>query len=1519
MGDFEYVKYEDDCQSDIDLGVGWLVYQIKQKPSGTRLSESISSDLPSYLYELVKHDYRCNSRIQRFINPAQSFSVEQSYINLAIVETAEQLQKEKRLCHSQSSNAVMDKFEEIYGTKTQIDIQDIFKTCKDNEKKVIVFGRAGIGKSTFCRYVVHQWASGAIWQEYDLIALIPLRSLTEQYYPPLPAGVNYGLVDVLRKACFSSNYPLSDTDVNLLQLQYRKSRILWLLDGYDEIVLPAPEYLKHLLEQLLRAPHHIVTSRPYLNTLSYGVRMEIIGFTDENIPKYIKQFFEQVECESDRSSADEQRLSNFLALNCSIWGIAHIPINLELICSVWSNTDWSETEAMTITMLYEKLSEWICRRYLEKQKRLSTEDINRMRKRDVYLHCKSELAFLESLAFRGMENRAIILSPKLLEEAEIESSCSLTYHPHLLNIGVLKSLTRQGTGTQIETDKDHYFVHLSFQEYFGARYLINTLQSCSRQKIIAFIQRHKYNRRLTLLFRFASGLAAESSCKVTIMTLWDTILGEPIDCIGIRHMQLVMACFDEVLYSTTFPYREELLTSIQKSIEYIITSKNLVLQDHLVDSMRTCALVINEQNTQKTFSRLLQNRDDTAKKNTLRFLDCMPHFQPTQCILRLITSQLDSYDPQLCELALTTLESLGRKAATREVVDRLIIAFSNEDESSRIYASQTLGSIGAKAATAVVLDQLMVALEDRNPCVRSSVCHALRRIGEKSATNAVIDCLVIALADENQYVRTSASQALARIPAREAATSIIDRLVLAFKQGNQCVRSSVCHTFKIIGKRAMTSVVIDCLLIGLRDGSDAVRYDVCEAFGRIAENVATSTMIDHLVVALTDVNHRVRSSACKALGRIGEKAATISVIDRLLAVLEDEDQSVRSYACQALTRIAEKTTAETEIIDRLVIALENKSQRKICGACEALGRIGEKVATRAVIDRLLILLEDENHNVKSSACSALYSIGEKAGTTAVLDRLIITLKDESQYVKSRARKALVRFAEQAVTTAVTDRLVIALEDDNQWVRSSIYDILANIGEKAATSVVLDHLVSELGNEDPILRVCICQTIARIGEKAATSAVIDRLTIALDDENQSVRSSACQAIARIGEKAATSVVIDRLIIALDDSNQSVRSSACDAFTRFGDKAATSAVIERLLTLLEDEDPLLKGKTCETLCSMGEKAATRVVIDRLAVALGDKNHFVSSSVCLTLGRIGEKAATNAVLDGLILALGDEKHWVRSSAYETLRKIGEKAATSAVIDRLMIALSNENESGISGACEALSSMGEKAATSDTIYRLFMGLQHSRDWTRHCYLKTIETLMKHNECTREKSTSIIEETIEFSAGDSSLITGGCETFEALSGWAQGEGKVWGQIGCLAGLAEGIAITCCSNKIVIYDGDEPKCVDLIDVDMIEEVIHIFNGQDGNALRSFFTVAFKWSWSETLLTYSKFIVKCVDLIDWWTDKLYRAHHVRCTYVEDIVQIWCYCLDLVWVSNVGAAHDSETFATKVALEILVSSL
>jgi predicted NACHT family NTPase len=137
----------------------------------------------------------------------ESLSIEESYINLAIIETKEQQEKEKRLKqhdqqnkqdkHPQHHNEkILSTFEEIYGTKTPIDVKDIFEKCEDTTRKVLILGRAGIGKSTFCQYVTYRWAKGEIWSEYDLIVLIRLRKLSERRYP---SGENYSPVDIIRK------------------------------------------------------------------------------------------------------------------------------------------------------------------------------------------------------------------------------------------------------------------------------------------------------------------------------------------------------------------------------------------------------------------------------------------------------------------------------------------------------------------------------------------------------------------------------------------------------------------------------------------------------------------------------------------------------------------------------------------------------------------------------------------------------------------------------------------------------------------------------------------------------------------------------------------------------------------------------------------------------------------------------------------------------------------------------------------------------------------------------------------------------------------------------------------------------------------------------------------------------------------------------------------------------------------------------------------------------------------------
>ncbi|CAF1401050.1 unnamed protein product [Adineta steineri] len=511
-----------------------------------------------YLFEIVKQNYLHNSRIERLINPAKSFSIEQSYINLAIVTSQEQYKRERELRSAVYSDSVLNSYEEIYGVKCPIDIQNIFQSCEKEKKQVLIFGRAGIGKSTFCRYITNQWAKGAYWSQYELLALIPLRHLTTDRYPPLTSGQNYSLIDLIKKEVFS--FELSEKEERLLREQYDVNKTLWILDGYDELISNVPSHLEELLEKLYNTPNHIITSRPYLNTLSYRVQMEITGFSDDNIAQYIEQFFYQMKDELDDAIIKSQTLTKFLKSNLSIWGVAHIPVNLELICSLCSNQDWSTTERLSITALYNMITQWLCRRYLK----TSNDRFLQLSDDELYQRCKSELTFLQNLAFTAMKDNTIIIRPTLLKKALKEANIVNQDHPHILNIGILKSFVKEGVGTQIEMNKEYYFVHLSFQEYFAARYLTHILKESRVDEVVEFIHDHKYNQRYTLVFAFIAGLLSENYETTSLNIFWDHILRESLDLVGLRHMEIVIICLGETSSDSNFTRRRELLTFVAK-------------------------------------------------------------------------------------------------------------------------------------------------------------------------------------------------------------------------------------------------------------------------------------------------------------------------------------------------------------------------------------------------------------------------------------------------------------------------------------------------------------------------------------------------------------------------------------------------------------------------------------------------------------------------------------------------------------------------------------------------------------------------------------------------------------------------------------------------------------------------------------------------------------------------------------------------------------------------------------------
>jgi HEAT repeat protein len=898
--------------------------------------------------------------------------------------------------------------------------------------------------------------------------LIPLRRLTAHRYPP---GKSYSLLDLVKKEIFS--FALNEKEEELLKNQFDAKKTLWILDGYDEIAQNVPPHLQCLFEQLLKTPHHILTSRPYLNTLSYDVQMEITGFTDENITKYVQQFFEQMKDELDDAMIKSQRLLNFLRSNQSIWGIAHIPVNLELICSLWSNEDWSETEQVTITRLYTKLTEWLCRRYL----RTHDHQIVQLYQNEIDRRCQKELAFLDSLAFNAMESNTIIIRSSILKKALNEAEVSSQEHPHILNIGILKSVNKQGISNRIETEKDHYFVHLSFQEYFAARYLINALKGSQAEKAIEFIKYQKYNQRYTLLFTFAAGLLSESDAKSHFNVFWDNILGEPQDLVGIRYMQLIILCMEETTDKSTLSRCAELFEWIAKCIQCSLSMEDQTIRRHLSQSLQRTPSVVCDQRIIKLFTDLLEHTNTINKTAILEFISDLKILNPPLPLITSVINRLDDRDPQVRENAYKALRQMGEKAATNEVITKLVSVLGNQSDDIRMTACYALGKMGEKGATNAVITKLVSTLGDQSNDVRKTACEALGKIGEKAATNEVVTKLVSALGDQSNDVRRTACIVLGEMGEKAATNEVITKLVSVLGDQSNDVKRTACYALGRMGEKVATNEVITKLVSALGDESNGVRWNACYALGQMGEKAATNEVITKLLSALGDQSNYVRWIACYALGKMGEKVATNEVITKIVSALGDENDYVRMYACEALGQMGEKAVTN-EVITKLVSALGDESDAVRLNACKALGRMGEKAATNEVITKIVNALAYDSEYYTSNACEALENMGEKAATNEVISQLMVVMNNYRSY-----------YAANAVGSVLSSSAVV-----KQLAPEIVADVcLCRYASNCLRNISEDELINVyLTTENPNLLPSLFQLILLRG--AAVTAIENKIVV-----------------------------------------------------------------------------------------------------------------------------------------------------------------------------------------------------------------------------------------------------------------------------------------------------------------------------------------------------------------------------------------------------------------------------------------
>ena len=210
---------------------------------------------------------------------------------------------------------ITGKIDDILQRKVPITLKQICE--KAEQKKILIEGAPGCGKSTLSLHICHEWAADQLLKEYSQVVLVNLREEVIQ--------TAKSIADLLPKRDQTMGQTI-EKEITACDGE----GVLFIFDGWDELPEKAPGYsiIRDILGcNKLHKSSVVITSRPISSMKLHELvktRIEILGFTKVELQKY---FTGCLEDDHGKVKELQQRIKE----NPFVEGSCYLPLNASIL------------------------------------------------------------------------------------------------------------------------------------------------------------------------------------------------------------------------------------------------------------------------------------------------------------------------------------------------------------------------------------------------------------------------------------------------------------------------------------------------------------------------------------------------------------------------------------------------------------------------------------------------------------------------------------------------------------------------------------------------------------------------------------------------------------------------------------------------------------------------------------------------------------------------------------------------------------------------------------------------------------------------------------------------------------------------------------------------------------------------------------------------------------------------------------------------------------------------------------